>query len=395
MPYFKFLRTHHSITALDGLRALAIILVLGRHALWPLYKETGQLFPIGQWDAAIPFINGWIGVDLFFVLSGFLISRLLLRRNIGGQGFSYGRYLGARALRIVPAYFAVIALVLCELVPYYDVSTKDIGYSLRYHLLFLQDYFPSNIVVAFWSLGVEEKFYLIAPLIVLVAVNRNRWFAWSGLVLLLILPTIFRASLAASRPDITDYDWFFPVFRSPFHVSFDGLVVGVMCALLCNHREFREAMNKHAALGRGVFWAGALGIGVLMFTDNLLGDIGLYEKVFQPLVVALLFGAVVLGAVFGGGPKTFLGSKAMLIIARISYPLYLIHVPMVSFALAVSGYGVAMDVHLLPLYLACYVAASTSAALALHFAVEKPFLVLKDHFFARQVAVDGGLPRAA
>ena len=62
------------------MRGIAILLVLIRHAIHPIYEQHGKLFEIGNWDVAIPLLNGWMGVDLFFVLSGFLITHHLLHR---------------------------------------------------------------------------------------------------------------------------------------------------------------------------------------------------------------------------------------------------------------------------------------------------------------------------
>ncbi len=68
---------------------------------------------------AVPFLNGWIGVDLFFVLSGFLITHHILRRGGGRPLAKFGYYSSARALRIVPSYVAVLALVIAGTIPLY------------------------------------------------------------------------------------------------------------------------------------------------------------------------------------------------------------------------------------------------------------------------------------
>ena len=128
------------------------------------YDAAHPLLPIAGWDAAAPLLNGWVGVDLFFVLSGFLISKHLLAQRETSKGLALGPYLVKRALRIVPAYYAVLLVVAAGLVPLYAVPQEALALRLGYHALFLQDYLPANIVVVFWSLGVEEKFYLLAPL---------------------------------------------------------------------------------------------------------------------------------------------------------------------------------------------------------------------------------------
>ncbi len=142
--------------------------------------EYSPIFPLGSWDAIIIFLNGWAGVDLFFVLSGFLIAYLLLRRWASDQtswSQRLRRYLSKRVLRIFPAYYATLLVVAFGLLPFYPVSEQQWGWRLTYHLLYLQDYFPPNFVVAFWSLGVAS---LQSPAV------QKRIF-WSGAVISLIL----------------------------------------------------------------------------------------------------------------------------------------------------------------------------------------------------------------
>ena len=157
---------------LDLVRAIAIALVLLRHG-------ERAFSPHGHGILHNIAVNGWVGVDLFLVLSGYLITRHLTGAGVGGDGFSYGRYVSLRALRIVPAYLASIALVLAGIFPLYRADASNVVASVGWHILFLQDYLPSNINVVLWSLGVEAKFYLAAPFlltIVLASPSRRQAF---------------------------------------------------------------------------------------------------------------------------------------------------------------------------------------------------------------------------
>jgi peptidoglycan/LPS O-acetylase OafA/YrhL len=103
--YCSIARDGETIAALDGLRAAAIFLVLGCHVMNP-YRPLegngfGTMFDVFSWDAATPLINGWIGVDLFFILSGFLISTGIIRRSSTTGNSRFGRYIARRALRIL------------------------------------------------------------------------------------------------------------------------------------------------------------------------------------------------------------------------------------------------------------------------------------------------------
>ena len=105
--YFRFEPIPGAIAPLDGLRAIAILLVLFRHGVRPFYVPGEPAIGFLGWDAMTPMINGWAGVDLFFVLSGFLVSYHILKRWSAEFRVSELRdYLVKRILRIVPAYWA-------------------------------------------------------------------------------------------------------------------------------------------------------------------------------------------------------------------------------------------------------------------------------------------------
>lgn len=358
--------------ALDGLRAFAILLVMARHGL----RAEGAPPPevrIGGWDVWGPFLNGWAGVDLFFVLSGFLIAGSLLR---GGRP-GIATYLAGRALRIMPAYYAVLLIVAFGLVPFYPVPAENWGFRLAYHLLFLQDYLPADFNVVFWSLGVEEKFYLLAPFLVLPLLAYRR--AGRALLVLgglIVMAPALRALTALIFPWVADYPWFFMLFRSPFHASMDTLLVGVLAAWALHRPDLAEVARRHA---RALFWAGAAGFAALILPVELLARITLYDKLAQSSLIALAGGAMVLGAAAGGAPVRFLGAAWLRVTARLSYCLYLLHLVLIP-----------MAVHLLDgmlpglaggkrfaAFLLLYAALSLMVALALHYLVEKPGLVLK------------------
>lgn len=382
--YLAFERGHGAIAELDGLRAFAILLVLARHAVRPFWQESTPLFPIAGWDAATPLLNGWIGVDLFFVLSGFLIAHHILRRWSGGFGNSGVRdYLLKRALRILPAYYAVLMIAALGWIPAYAPEPQGLGVRIVYHLLFFQDYLPANIVVAFWSLGVEEKFYILAPvlLILLLKMRRPEW-RYMTVGLLALVPLALRFQATQTHPDLTSYEAFFPVFRSPFHVSFDGLAVGTLCALLYWDRE-RLAWAARPGSGQWLFWGGLIPVATLLAGTPLLDNgVDFFAKSALQTALAIGMGGMVLGAALGGGPGGFLRQWWLLVLARISFSLYLIHLTLIpgvrqTLDAAVDLAAMSFAVQFL-VFAPVYVLSTIMAALALHYLVEKPFLILKD-----------------
>ena len=368
--YFAFPRDAHTIAALDGLRAAAILLVLARHAITP-FRDSGQMFfAVLGWDAATPMVNGWIGVDLFFVLSGFLIARGLIRRFDETGGFSLRRYFARRALRILPAYYAMLFIASAGLIPFFAVAPDMLGLRILYHLLFLQDYLPSNIVIAFWSLGVEEKFYIAAPFVLLPLLRlKNRKLQYGALICLILTPLAFRLNVLSGGAPIDDYDTFFRTLRSPFHRGFDGLAVGVLAALLWRDRtRLRWPADPRGA--QALFWADAVVISWLWLRQPLLDVIDPFDRTLLQLVLALGFGAMLLGVVAGGGPQQLMGADALVPVAKLSYSLYLVHMTVIPAAITASTTDKG------PIFLAFLVyfaAFSSIGAIFLYFAVEKPF----------------------
>ncbi len=327
--YLRMERSPNALAELDGLRAIAILLVLARHAVRPFHEAAQPLLPIAGWDAAAPLLNGWVGVDLFFVLSGFLISKHLLARRGNPNGLALGTYLAKRALRIVPAYYAVLLVVAAGLVPLYAVPQDALAIRIGYHALFLQDYLPANIVVVFWSLGVEEKFYLLAPVILAVVVTWRPPEAQLAVAAgIALLGPALRMIIAHTHPSIDQYVPFFQTFRSPFHACIDALMIGVLCALLHHHRERLAWLRRSIAWF--VLWPAIALLGWLLLAAPLLERIDDFDKVFQPFLIALGAGGVLGGIVLSGRPVPFLSGISLLVLARLSYGLYLVHLPLNS-----------------------------------------------------------------
>ncbi|MEZ5276844.1 MAG: acyltransferase [Opitutaceae bacterium] len=163
---------------LDILRGIAILLVIGRHVELPRPGGLAGEFAYRWYQI------GWIGVDLFFVLSGFLIGGLLIKEFAKNGRIRISRFLIRRGLKIYPLYFLFIAYVILwpavkalksggELFP-----TFTSQWSLYWpNLLFLQNYIGTNPAGHTWTLAVEEHFYLILPfaLVTLIATKRIRW----------------------------------------------------------------------------------------------------------------------------------------------------------------------------------------------------------------------------
>jgi peptidoglycan/LPS O-acetylase OafA/YrhL len=153
------------IPSLDGLRAISIVLVLTGHAI-----SDG---PHSFWFRAL-FVHHGLGVRVFFVISGFLITGLLLKERAQSGSISIGLFYIRRALRILPAFFLFVGCV--ALLSIFGIAPVP-GRLWLYVLTYTVNYSPFGVWVLahLWSLSVEEQFYLLWPLIVKIA--RPRTFA--------------------------------------------------------------------------------------------------------------------------------------------------------------------------------------------------------------------------
>ena len=117
-----FSQSKNRIAVLDGLRAVAIILVVFRHSVQPFWTDLSTPYiPVGSFDLGAIFINGWMGVDLFFILSGFLITLVLMKEFKGNSSFEecLNRFYTRRFFRIAPVLCLVLLALAFGLFPLY------------------------------------------------------------------------------------------------------------------------------------------------------------------------------------------------------------------------------------------------------------------------------------
>ena len=302
------------IEEIDGLRGLAILAVM-LHRFWPL---TG---PLGAYAEVVVF--GWTGVDLFFVISGFLVAGILIdTRN--GHHFLRNFY-ARRALRILPLYYAYTVVVfsvmpLLQGGAYSDTAFIRASGSPLWYLLFLGNFpealgtDPPFLLGHLWSLAIEEQFYLFFPLIVLVSGSRLAQVllgavavaAASRLVGTVLLPDNERLQYLATP------------------CRMDSLAMGCLLAVLVRGR-LNPALTKFAPkvlLAAALLAAGATATGGLTRTT-------LFARVLGYSLVATVFAGVLLFTLANRGAR----STAMLRFAplrhlgRVCYASYLLHRP--------------------------------------------------------------------
>lgn len=359
--------------ALDGLRAIAIVLVLVRHAVVAISPYLPKAPDHWLWNLAS---NGWTGVDLFFVLSGFLIS-LHLRRAFA-QDRSHvlpARYLLKRVLRTFPLYYTVLLLVYAGGFPDYDLVIERPWYELGVHLLFLQDYLGTSILIPMWSLATEEKFYLLAP-VLLYAMLRLHSVAGRLLVLAaLITLTVMLRAMAFVDTDPWHYAGFFWSVRAPFHCALDGLLLGMVVQELFSAKILTEGLRKHA---KYMFILAFVIIASILSLCDWTASEQLSGAVYMIFLSSCLFAIMVWSSLYlEGGMHALLGGVVLRLLAKLSYAMYLTHYALIDFSIQIAGLNEAFSAVSVQLFVFWYLMSTVLASLLLHYLVEKPFLLIK------------------
>jgi peptidoglycan/LPS O-acetylase OafA/YrhL len=293
--------------ALDGLRGLAILLVVVYHN----FGFTNYFF------------FGWLGVDLFFVLSGFLITDILLKSF--GSPYYLRNFYTRRILRIFPVYYISLIIFLLVL-PHIHNLPVDLSYYTNNQLwlwTYLQNWLfifkpneGSDILHHFWSLAVEEQFYLIWPLAILL-LKKPKY--------LLILLALLLAGVMATRFIIWTYELKqLSYFNLYTFTRIDGICIGSMIALM---RQINLSFLKNYTYIIVLFLA-AINFIFYFFNSNHQFSFP-YLAVVGYTTFAGMFGLLVNEAVMGEIKiiNIVLGFSLLKFFGRISYGLYVYHWP--------------------------------------------------------------------
>ncbi len=303
------------ITALDGYRGLAFLAVFARH-----YSLTSHAAGWLMKVAAVLGQIGWIGVDLFFVLSGFLITGILLDTRTDPHYFR--NFIARRALRIFPLYYGVLFTVLA-LTPLLHLQWQR-GQILYFFYLgnvagnynnLLGNLPPYISFVHLWSLSLEEQFYLLWPVAVYLAATPRRVLRLClGLSLLGLLG---RLALLHVLPPVAAYEWAY----GELPTRMDGLLYGAVTAVLVRQMP----MPRLAQYARPVFAASTLGLAAMF---ALIGGNFAYTPttIFGYPLLALCFSSLLILAMQPGSMASHIGSLGPLrVMGRYSYGMYMYH----------------------------------------------------------------------
>jgi peptidoglycan/LPS O-acetylase OafA/YrhL len=353
---------------LDILRFAAVGLVMLRHAFACPVEISPALHAITKTLAT----GGWIGVDLFFVLSGFLISGLLFREYQTHGRISLKRFFVRRGLKIYPPFWAFIAFAL------YVETTHGGSLSmarqwLPSELLFVQNYGTACRWGYTWSLAVEEHFYLVLPLVLLVMVTKSRGhpnpFRWLphffGVIAISCL--LLRIYLAASYP------FALKIHYLPTHLRIDSLLFGVLISYWFHFypKQFQAISKRYRP------WFIPLGILLMLPAFALEIDVPyMHTMGFTQLYVA---SGLLLVGFLGRDLKPTMSTNLLAFVGSRSYSIYLWHGPAAWFA--DERFAVTANFFNWCAWTANYLGGAIFMGIAMAALVEFPVLKLRDRLF--------------
>ena len=356
------------IEGLDTLRALAIVFVVLHH--YVLFVSDAPTF---GWAGNI----GWVGVDLFFALSGYLIGNQIFSALRGDAGLSLKRFYARRFLRTLPNFYAMLALYY--LWPWFrqDAALPDLWRFLSFTLNIGLE--PGTLFSHAWSLCIEEQFYVALPAVAMViaAVRGSLRWAWAAVVLTLALGLVARAWLwQAVVDDASSPQWAY--FKYIYYASFcrlDELVAGVALALLKNYHP--RTWRRLTAHGNALFVAG-LAICALTFGWFLAGRYEFAVTVFGFPLLAAGFSLLIVAALSEGSVLSATRVPGAGKIALWSYAIYLTHKQVsVLGAQALSERGYGPDSALV---IGALMVVSVLSGWVLFRCVETPFMWLRERY---------------
>lgn len=368
---------HHSserLYGLDHLRALAILLVLMYH--YRAFKHPVWIETVGKF--------GWTGVDLFFVLSGFLISGQLFKEIEKSGSISLKTFFTKRFFRIIPSYFFTLFMYFAF--PFFrereSLSSfwKFVTFTQNYGL----DVINRGTFSHAWSLCIEEQFYLLLPLMLLIAVKTKvlRYTVFFAVILILFSMAarfILWENSIVPVLDTEDFwkEWYMKIYY-PTHTRLDGLAVGIVVGyLMLYSSRFQRIVHAN---GNKLFIFGAILLGISFWICN--DQVSKGASVFGFTCVAFSYGIILMSAVSGScflfKSKSYMTAE----LAGLSYAVYLSHkgiIHMIQYGLDKLGMETSNHICLFICLLGCI-----AGGLFYRFMIEKPFSKLKYRILNRK-----------
>jgi peptidoglycan/LPS O-acetylase OafA/YrhL len=361
------------LAGLDILRAVAVLLVIFHHGIHD--RTLVGWSDLGAGVARFLGRGGWIGVDLFFVLSGFLVSGLLFKEHQRTGSLSPVRFLVRRGFKIYPAFYALLAFTIGKALVE-GLQLDQISWSnVAAEVFFFQNY-THGVLPHTWSLAVEEHFYILAAVTLALMARKGGRDPFRRLPVVFAAVAVFclaaRLLMTAAIPGYHAYVHLFPT-----HLRLDGLTFGVLLSYLFH---FRRGWLDRLVAGREGLLAVA---GLLLLLPAFLFPHGETPAIYSVGVTGFYVGSGLLVlALVMRPPAESLAVRAAAYVGRHSYSIYLWHMTViVNVWRFTDGPGVTSPVHL-----AGFVALGLLVGVAAAKAVEMPALRVRDRLYPAEPA---------
>jgi len=373
------------VPELDGVRGLAILLVLTCH--FDLIQSPPSMGPLRLFPLRDLLFLGWSGVDLFFVLSGFLITGILLDTRESKNYFS--SFYIRRALRVLPLYFLAVVGYFHLILPFgrqFGLRLSNAtepwfwlhlsNWGLAYH------HTERNWLDHFWSLGVEEQFYLFWPLVVFYS-RPNRLVS----VCLSCLAVSFGLRLAYGHTHPANTAFLY--LLTPFRI--EPLAWGSLAAAVTRAGPNLQLLTERRILG-GAAIAGLVGVAAAVWSGRSVDHDSLPLATYGYTAFALLYVCLVTYAYVASGTPEWLASQlrrpGLRSWGKYSYAIYVFHMPVLKVwtTLYQRGVGAVPDRWKILVWLAAMLAgfgSTYAVSLVSWHSIEKHFLRLKVRFAAQ------------
>ena len=372
---------------LDTLRSLAILSVIAFHV--NAFHGAGTIL-----DSFVPIVRlGWMGVDLFFVLSGYLIGSQFMRPYLNGERPNLWGFYRNRLYRVLPVYLVVLALYYIVPVWAEDPSLSPLWQYVTFTQNLFVNYEVNQGFSHVWSLCVEEHFYLFLPLIVLPMMRKPSFRKTVGLLAGLVLFGIcirsfilFHTLLPLDRAGQSYGLVYMERIYYPTYSRLDGLLAGVTLALVRTLRPLwwnALAKRGHTLLCLSV---GLIGVAIWLFRDrwNSASGINAFGTAIGFPVLSLGLGFLVASALSTNGLLSKFKVPGAKLVATLAYSLYLTHKEMfhlVDRFFPDPDHAGGIE------WIGMFAVSSVLVASVLYLCVERPFLLLRDKHRALQIAL--------
>ncbi|WP_266156555.1 acyltransferase family protein [Dyella silvatica] len=360
------------LPGLDLLRAIAIVWVMLFHSY--IVGGIGERFAMLQ-------NYGWMGVDLFFVLSGYLIGSQLLKPLSRGEPLSFTDFYLRRAFRVLPVLWLMLALYFMWPACREAAGIQPLWQFLTFTLNFLIDYQHNKAFSHLWSLCVEEHFYLLFPWLAWWLTRRPSTARFIAICVALVITGmalrgyVWQYSMAPVR-DLDDGRFglrFVEGIYYPTYTRLDGLLAGVVLATI---KAYRPLLWAHLQANANRLMLGGLAVvaaAIWLFQDRT----GFWPSVLGYPLLSTGLALLVAAASSAQGLLGTVRVPGAGWIALISYSLYLSH--KIVFHLVESTFAASLEGHG-ALAFATYAVATLSVGSLLYLVLERPFLRLRERF---------------